>query len=390
SHTPEAPLADGEYTFRVRATDAASNQAVATRDFEVDTSSPSTPHLSATDPASPANDNNPKVIGTAPVATTVKLYGGGCNGSPLATATAAELEAGIEVTVPDDSTTTFRATASTAAGNTSGCSEPIVYVEDSSAPGTTIDTHPAALSNSADAGFAFSGSDSGSGVASFQCRIDSGSWASCASPKAYAGLSDGAHTFEVRALDRAGNADETPGSFTWAVDTSPAEPSRPSPSQETEPSTDPSEQSTLALKAPPEQAELLRVVRNAKNGTALLIFEVPSPGLLSARPPAITLGRTSKRRQTAAAVRKQRLLKRRIKPRSIRVAHPGRVKVPIVLARAGKRLLAKSHRLRVKVVIRYRAANGTKATWKIAIVLKKRNARLVAESRHRKKRRGRR
>ena len=51
------------------------------------------------------------------------------------------------------------------------------------------------------------------GVASFQCRIDSsepGDWAPCTSPKAYSGLAEGSHNFEVRAIDEAGNADQSP------------------------------------------------------------------------------------------------------------------------------------------------------------------------------------
>ncbi len=221
SHTPSSPLSDGPYTFRVRATDAVGNQATATRSFTVDTAGPQAPVLSATLPASPANHNSPKILGSAPAATTVRLYASAvCTGPPLATVSAAELEAGIEVTVPDDTSTAFSATATTAAENTSGCSEPIAYVEDSSAPATTLDTHPAALASSGEATFAFSGSDpGGSGLASYECRRDAGSWATCTSPKTYTSLPDGAHSFEVRAIDKAGNADQTPASFAWSVDT---------------------------------------------------------------------------------------------------------------------------------------------------------------------------
>ncbi len=221
SHTPSSPLSDGPYTFRVRATDAVGNQATATRSFTVDTAGPQAPVLSATLPASPANHNSPKILGSAPAATTVRLYASAvCSGAAIATVSAAELEAGIEVTVPDDTSTAFSATATTAAENISGCSEPIAYVEDSSAPTTTLDTHPAALASSGEATFAFSGSDpGGSGLASYECRRDAGSWAPCTSPKTYTSLPDGAHSFEVRAIDKAGNADQTPASFAWSVDT---------------------------------------------------------------------------------------------------------------------------------------------------------------------------
>ena len=174
-------------------------------------------------PASPADDNGPKVLGSAPAETTVRLYvGGGCAGEAVASVSVAELEAGVSVTVPDDSSTTFRATATTAAENASGCSEPLVYVEDSSPPDTTIGEHPASLTNSASADLGFSGDDgAGSGIASFECRLDGGGWEACASPRAYAELSEGSHGFEVRAVDAAGNADGSPASFGWTVDTTP-------------------------------------------------------------------------------------------------------------------------------------------------------------------------
>ena len=224
THTPAAPLTDGFYTFRVRATDAATNQATATRNFQVDTAAPPAPQLSATVPASPANDNTPQVVGSAPAGTTVRLFSGAdCSGSPIATVTPAQLEAGVEVSVADDSSTSFRATATTAAENASGCSEPLTYVEDSSSPQTQIESSPPALTNSASASFSFSGSDAGgSGVASFQCRRDSANpadWAACSSPQSYSSLADGAHSFEVRAVDQAGNADQSAASFEWTIDT---------------------------------------------------------------------------------------------------------------------------------------------------------------------------
>jgi hypothetical protein len=184
-------------------------------------SQPGTPSLNSTVPASPANQNSPKVLGNAEPGSTVRIYtSADCSGTPLATAAASALEAGIEVSVPDDSTSAFRATATTVNG-TSTCSSPLTYVEDSKAPQTSIGGHPPALSEGATASFEFSGEDpGGSGVAGFQCRLDSteaAAWTACASPKAYSSLANGAHRFEVKALDRAGNSDQSPALFEWQI-----------------------------------------------------------------------------------------------------------------------------------------------------------------------------
>ena len=118
---------------------------------------------------------------------------------------------------------TFDVRATDAAGNTDPTPASAAWSIDTTAPQTQIDTHPPALTNSAAASFTFSGTDpGGSGLASFQCRLDSNQpadWQSCTSPKALSGLADGAHTFEVRAIDQAGNADASPDSFSWTVDT---------------------------------------------------------------------------------------------------------------------------------------------------------------------------
>jgi len=55
--------------------------------------------------------------------------------------------------------------------------------------------------------------------ASFECRLDSGSYAACASPKATSHLAEGLHTFSVRAKDAAGNVDPTPASRSFTVKT---------------------------------------------------------------------------------------------------------------------------------------------------------------------------
>ncbi|MEP6947322.1 MAG: carboxypeptidase-like regulatory domain-containing protein, partial [Acidobacteriota bacterium] len=95
------------------------------------------------------------------------------------------------------------------------------WVVDAIAPDTQILTKPSDPSNSSSANFTFSGSDSiVSSVAGFECKLDAASFAACTSPQVYSGLADGSHTFQVRALDNAGNVDQTPASYTWSIVTS--------------------------------------------------------------------------------------------------------------------------------------------------------------------------
>jgi subtilisin family serine protease len=101
-----------------------------------DEEAPAAPQLTSTDPASPANENHPRIVGTAEAGAAVRIYEGTtCSGEPVATGTAAELVSpGIAVSVPDDFSTQFSATATDAALNTSLCSAPIEYTESTPEP----------------------------------------------------------------------------------------------------------------------------------------------------------------------------------------------------------------------------------------------------------------
>src|SRR6185295_16126391 len=51
------------------------------------------------------------------------------------------------------------------------------------------------------------------------CRVDAQVFSACTSPFTTATLSDGPHTFDVRAIDAAGNVDASPASRSFMVDT---------------------------------------------------------------------------------------------------------------------------------------------------------------------------
>jgi hypothetical protein len=89
-------------------------------------------------------------------------------------------------------------------------------IGDKTAPETTITSGPAASTTSTTAAFTFTGDDgAGTGVASFQCSLDGAAFTPCTTPVNYSGLAVASHTFAVRAVDRAGNIDPTPATYTW-------------------------------------------------------------------------------------------------------------------------------------------------------------------------------
>jgi Bacterial Ig-like domain len=87
---------------------------------------------------------------------------------------------------------------------------------DTVAPETSIGSGPEGSVSSSSASFGFGADEAG---VTFECRLDAGAFGACSSPKDYAGLSEGPHTFEVRATDAAGNTDGSPAGRTWTVDT---------------------------------------------------------------------------------------------------------------------------------------------------------------------------
>src|SRR6185436_13260886 len=144
----------------------------------------------------------------------------------------------IDITGLSDGEHTFQVRAVDAVGNRDSTPASFTWTVDTGEPTTTINsaTVPSGVGGTAITGgsstsfnsirFTFSGADSagGSGLhptTPFECSLDGAAFssASCSSPKDITGLSDGEHTFQVRAVDAVGNRDSTPASFTWTVDT---------------------------------------------------------------------------------------------------------------------------------------------------------------------------
>ncbi|MBJ7471628.1 MAG: OmpA family protein [Solirubrobacteraceae bacterium] len=202
-------IADGDHTLLVRATDAAGNTdgTPASHLWTVDTSAPDT--TLTQQPPSLTN------LTTADFAFT--------SADPGATFEC-KLDAGAwaPCTSPDQLTSladgdhTLLVRSVDTAGNRDPSPASHTWTVDTQAPTSAIADKPTELTNAVDANFTFTSTDPG---ATFECKLDAGTWVACPSPKALAGLTDGSHTFSVRAIDAAGNVEASPTTYTWVVDT---------------------------------------------------------------------------------------------------------------------------------------------------------------------------
>jgi outer membrane protein OmpA-like peptidoglycan-associated protein len=209
-------LTDGAHTFRVRAIDNVGlvDPTPASYSWTVDASAPDTTITSA--PAAQVATSSASIAftGTDGSGSGVASYECRLDGGAWTACTSPRSLTGLA-----DGSHTFAVRAIDNVGNTDATPATRTWVVDTAEPDTTIATHPAANEPTNVADFTFSGDDgSGSGIASLECRIDSGAWGACTSPSHVSGLTEGDHTYQVRAIDQAGNVDSTPASFTWHVD----------------------------------------------------------------------------------------------------------------------------------------------------------------------------
>jgi hypothetical protein len=166
---------------------------------------PQPPKLHVT-PNGPANDNTPRVTGSAPGAVTVKIFGNAeCKGSVLTQGSAADLAAGFSLQVPNDTVVTFYGVTIDSGGDRSACSpEPAVYIEDSTAPRTRITAGPGVKTSKRKVIFRFADIN-GDVATSFICKIDKRKWKPCQAPFRLRKLKRRRHVVRVKGVDAAGN-----------------------------------------------------------------------------------------------------------------------------------------------------------------------------------------
>jgi hypothetical protein len=240
-------FAETSYTIRIVATDTLNNSSSSTATFKMDRTAPT---AAITFPVSGSSYNNGGYEGGCATATTGDFCGTAADsgGSGLATArfsiqrgtgnywNGSDFSSATEVLFDATGTTswssafaaasfstdgsyTIRARAVDGSGNSSTVASSTFTMDRTAPPAPSITANPTNPSNSTSPSFGFSDSESG---VSFLCQLDSGGYSACTTPKAYTSVSDGSHTFSVKARDAVGN-ESAPAPYTWTVDaTAPA------------------------------------------------------------------------------------------------------------------------------------------------------------------------
>ncbi|MGV3663901.1 MAG: HYR domain-containing protein [Prosthecobacter sp.] len=144
-------------------------------------------------------------------------------GGSIATGMTVVNDTTITVTTPAHAAGAVDVTVNRPDGTGTGGEIFTYELPETTAPETTITSTQPALTNSAAATITFTGSDNVTPAAGlvFEGRMDGAAFATVTSPVTLTGLTDGTHTYEVRAKDAAGNIDATPAHVTWTVDTLP-------------------------------------------------------------------------------------------------------------------------------------------------------------------------
>lgn len=231
SFTPDAPLSEGPHSFTVISTDAAGNASAASApyDLTIDLTAPAAPQMGPTDGTT--------IAGTAEAGATISLDLDG-DGTPDATATAdADGDWRVILDTPLANGTQVSATATDAAGNTSGPATAIVDTSLDTTPplppvvtgatddaGTIIgalaenaisdDTTPTFSGTSAEGGVTISVYDQGTLIGTTTAAAD-GSWTFTPSPP----LDEGDHVLTFTATDADGNESDPSTGFTFSIDT---------------------------------------------------------------------------------------------------------------------------------------------------------------------------
>jgi hypothetical protein len=210
--TYDGPLSAGSHTFRVRAKDSNGTGSAASYSWTIDVTAPTVTIDKA--PADPSPGGSASFNFHAGETATFQCELEGPTPSSLSACTSGKTYLNLA-----DGDFTFKVIATDKAGNTGSAATYTWVVDntlaDTTPPETTLLSKPPDPSESSSGSFTYSSNEPDS---SFECKLDGGSFAACPpTGVSYAGLGNGGHSFQVRAKDGSGNADESPAGYSWTV-----------------------------------------------------------------------------------------------------------------------------------------------------------------------------
>lgn len=217
---PVSQFPQADNTFSVRAVDPSGNydKSPATRTWHIDREAPAT--TIDTGPTSPSSSHSATFTFSTVDESGDSQDSISCRLDSGAWTTCANAMSGSTRLTVGDGVHVFYARGVDRYGNTDQTPAEWQWVVDTGPPDTTIASGPAPGERTASTGATF-GFTSEPG-ARFECKLDSGPFVACSGPGNFhtvSMLSDGSHTFSVRAIDAVGNVDATPATRTWSVDT---------------------------------------------------------------------------------------------------------------------------------------------------------------------------
>ena len=205
-------LAEGNHTFSVQPTGGGAVIQPTVYPWTVDLTPPST-QITGKPPAL-SNSKTSTFTFTSP--DTTATFRCSLNGGAAAACASPVTYTGLT-----DGTRSLLVQAVDPAGNADPQVPPVTWTVDTTPPDTTL-ANPGNLTGKDVALFSFTSSEAGS---TFQCSFRHRAFAACTSPDPVDVPGSGSQTFEVRAVDGAGNTDPTPATHSWTSDLTP--PKRP-------------------------------------------------------------------------------------------------------------------------------------------------------------------
>ncbi|MEV7604684.1 chitobiase/beta-hexosaminidase C-terminal domain-containing protein [Paenarthrobacter sp. NPDC089322] len=191
TYTPATPLANGAYTFSVR---AAPSGLPVSRAFTVDVTAPAAPVI--TSPAAGATVNKAPVLGVTSEADSTLS----CSVDSTTAFTACSNGYVFNLTTAGQHVLRVRATDM--AGNVSAVAS-VTVTADLTAPQVSITAPAEGATVGTSASFTFTSTSSD--IAGYRCKLGSNAFTACTSPKSYTNLPSGPASFTVEARDAAGN-----------------------------------------------------------------------------------------------------------------------------------------------------------------------------------------